>query len=89
MSMRVTIVDNKTGDVLVDDTDVKAIIGAFALEDNIRGVQLLRCSSLTLTATVDALQNILQKVSEEHPEILIIGQMKDLMKKLEGEMGKR
>ena len=85
MSLKITIVDNKTGKVLVDENDAGCIIGLIGVENGVRSISFMRCNSEILYHVVSATQGLIIKTNKEHPELELLGQLEQMLKKREGE----
>ena len=72
MSFKIKIVDNETGNVLVDRDDAKAIIGAVGTDKTVECMAFLRCDSLVTYHTIGGVQSVLTNLLEQYPEMNIL-----------------
>lgn len=83
MSLKVKIVDNKTGRVIVDDDNVKAFIGGIGCDGSARSLGIgAECNPIVLLHTVEATQAALAGITEKHPELTSISKLLSLTKDL-------
>lgn len=85
MSFKIKIVDNDTGNVLVDRDDAKAIVGAVGTDKSVECMAFLRCDGLVIYHTISGVQSVLINLLEAHPELNLRGQMEDFMNKKKSE----
>lgn len=83
MSFSVKIIDNKNGEVLVDEMDVRVILGSITTRGCVQGLgAMAECSPMVLYHAVGAAQKVLASITEDHPELSSIGKLLDLAKDL-------
>lgn len=82
MSFSIKITDNNTGEVLVDETEAKAIIGSVGCNSSVGAMCFVRCSPSCLYRTVSGTQAILTKIGEDHPELMVIAEIAEKMNKV-------
>lgn len=81
MSFKIKIVDNTTGNVLVDRDDAKAIVGAVGTDKTVECMAFMHCDSLVTYHTISGVQSVLANLLESHPELNILAQIEDFMEK--------
>ena len=70
----ITITNNKTGETL-HDADVCAIIGAFNDGARTGCVCLTSCDAFDIAHTIDGVEDVIQNVYNDHPEIRLFVEM--------------
>ena len=69
MSYKITITNNKTGEMIVDNGNVVAIVGAIADEENIGQMWLTSCSQFILARVIQEVEDVISKIKREVPEV--------------------
>lgn len=81
MSYKIIIIDNDDNNVVINENNAKAIIGAVAGEKAVSGVGMLECKSDVVLKTLETLKKVEKDVFEKHPRLelaLLLKEMKDL-----------
>lgn len=74
-SFKIIIIDNETGDILVNYPEAKAIIGAISADGGTHSIGYTACNSITLAQNIGGCQKVIASFIEEHPELNFIAQM--------------
>ena len=69
MSYKITITDNKTGEILVDNDNAVAIVGAIADEENIGQMWFIRCNQFVLARVIQEIEDVISKIKRKFPEV--------------------
>ena len=69
MSYKITITDNKTGEILVDNDNAVAIVGAIADEENIGQMWFIRCNPFVLARVIQEIEDVISKIKRKFPEV--------------------
>lgn len=69
MSYKITITNNETGAVLVNDENAVAIIGAIGNEKGARSIVFTVCDAISLNNAILATENVISKIKRKFPEI--------------------
>lgn len=69
MSCKITITDNKTGEILVDNDNAVAIVGAIADEENIGQMWFIRCNQFVLARVIQEIEDVISKIKRKFPEV--------------------
>ena len=69
MSYKITITNNKTGEIIVDNGNVVAIVGAIADEENIGQMWLTSCNPFVLARVIQEIECVISKIKRESPDI--------------------
>lgn len=72
MSFKITITNNKTGEVLVSHDNVGAILGGISLPDGARGIALTSCDLFDVARCANAAETALHSIRRHHPELLLL-----------------
>ncbi len=87
MSYTVKIVDNNSGEVVVDSTNIQCIVGAFGHEKGVRQLAACRAHSYVVCRTLNAAENAVKSVDDDDEKLKIKRQVLRLFGNLE-DMGK-
>ena len=69
MSYKITITNNKTGEIIVDNGNVVAIVGAIADEENIGQMWFSDCNQFILARVIQKTEDVISKIKREIPEV--------------------
>jgi hypothetical protein len=69
MSYTVKIVDNDTGNVIADHSNVVCIIGAFGREDGTHQLSAACCSGFVMCKTVNAAEDAILSLESDSPKL--------------------
>ena len=69
MSYKITITNNKTGEILADEDNAVAIVGAIADEKKVAQIYLASCNALTLASVIHGAEDIISLIKRESPEV--------------------
>lgn len=69
MSYKVTITDNETGEVLVNEENAVAIVGAIGNEQGTRSIGFTACDAISLGDAIMMAEKIISKIKNEVPII--------------------
>ena len=76
MSYKITITNNETGEILIDNDNAVAIVGAISDEKKTTGILFTCCDAPNLACTVDGAESVISRIKREVPEIKAILQLK-------------
>lgn len=82
MSFKVQIINNETNEVLVDETEAVAIVGAITNDKGTRSVGYTRCNIMSLCSAIAGASKIIEEFQEENP---MLGAMLAFAAQMEGE----
>lgn len=82
MSFKIVITDNENGKEIVNNDNVKAIIGAFADDEKNAQMCFCKANSQTLTSAVVGARKVISKIINENPEIKIFTSLEELFGKI-------
>lgn len=69
MSYKITITNNKTGEIIVDNGNAVAIVGAIADEEKVGQMWFTSCNPLTLAIAIQEAEGVISKIKREVPEV--------------------
>ena len=69
MSYKITITNNKTGEIIVDNGNVVAIVGAIADEENIWQMCFTSCNPFVLARVIQEIECVISKIKRKSPDI--------------------
>ena len=69
MSYKITITNNKTGEIIVDNDNVVAIVGTIADEENIGQMWFTSCDQFVLARAIQEAEDVISKIKREVPEV--------------------
>ena len=72
MSFKITITNNKTGEVLVSHSNVDAILGGIALSGGARGIALADCNSIVLAQGIASAEKAISMIKNDNPELVVL-----------------
>ena len=72
MSYKITITNNKTGEIIVDNGNVVAIVGAIADEENIGQMCFTSCNPFVLARVIQEIEDVISKIKRELPDVDIL-----------------
>ena len=67
MSFKVQIINNENNEVLVDEEEAVAIVGAITNEQGTRSVGYTRCNLLSLMSAISGASKVIEEFQEENP----------------------
>ena len=76
MSYKITITNNETGEILGENDNAVAIIGAITDEKKTSCILFACCDAPDLACTVDGAENVISRIKRELPEIKAILQLR-------------
>ena len=83
MSYKVTITNNETGAVLVNEENAVAMVGAIGNEQGTRSIVLAACDAISLGDAISAAEDVISQLKTE-PEVKLVLELKALMDKRDG-----
>ena len=72
MSYKIFIVDNDNGNVVVDEKEARAIVGAVCYGDKTHTLGLTDCNSFDLACTIHNAKDVIDKLTKENPNVAIL-----------------
>ena len=69
MSYKITITNNKTGEIIVDNDNVVAIVGTIADEEDVGQMWFSSCNQFILARVIQEAEDIISKIKRELPEV--------------------
>ena len=70
MSFKVTIINNKNGDVIVNEENAAAIIGAIGTKNDVHCMGFIQdCSLLEMAGALEGAKRAEEEVAKAHPEV--------------------
>ena len=85
MSFKVTIINNENGEVLVNEENAVAVIGAITNADHTQGVGYTNCNALRLAESVRGARASISALLKSHPEIELLVRLAGVISSDEGE----
>ena len=82
MSYKITITNNKTGEILVDNDNAVAIVGAIADEENVGQMWFTSCNPLTLAKVIQGAEDVISQIKRELPEVDASLRLMEIMEKM-------
>lgn len=76
MSYKITITNNKNGEVLVNEENAVAIVGAVAIKQDIAKVGFTDCNTLYLANAILAAETVISEIKNEVPAVDVLLQLK-------------
>ena len=76
MSYKVTITNNKNGEVLVNEENAVAIVGAVAIKQYIATIGFTDCNTLYLANAILAAETVISEIKNEVPAVDLLLQLK-------------
>ena len=76
MSYKVTITNNETGAILVNEENAVAIVGALANKQNIAKIGFTDCNTLHLANAILGAEAVISKIKNEAPAVDLLLQLK-------------
>lgn len=83
MSYKITIMDNKTGEVLVDNDNAVAIVGTIADEENVGQMWFIRCNPFVLARVIQEAEDVISKIKRKFPEVDASLRLMETMEKMD------
>lgn len=82
MSFKITITNNETGEILVNNENAVAIVGAITDYGEItREIGFTCCNALNLASVVHGAESVISQIKRESPEVEFLLQLKEIMEK--------
>ena len=72
MSYKITIIDNDNGNVILDESEAVAIIGAVSNEEDTAEIGFTDCNGVILAQALDAADGVISTIEERSPQIAIL-----------------
>lgn len=69
MSFTVKIVDNDTGKVMEDRSDIVCFIGAFGRDDGVHQISACRTNGFIMCKTLNAAEDAIESMESQNPQI--------------------
>ena len=82
MSYKITITNNKTGEILVDNDNAVAIVGAIADKENVGQMWFTSCNPLTLAKVIQGAEDVISQIKRELPEVDASLRLMEIMEKM-------
>lgn len=79
MSFKITITNNENGEVLVNEENAVAIIGAFATENGTAQMGFCACNSFDICRTINAAKKSIRSVETADPKNSALSQLFDML----------
>lgn len=83
MSWTVKIVNNETGDVVVDCKDSNGIIGVVGSSSGCMVIGHTSCNGVQMMQMLEGLEHVASQMKEDHPELEYIKELYRLKRKFE------
>ena len=83
MSYKITITNNKTGEIIVDNSNVVAIVGAIADEEDVGQMWFSGCNQFILARVIQEAEDIISKIKRELPEVDASLRLMETMEKMD------
>lgn len=83
MSYKITITNNKTGAIIVDNDNAVAIVGTIADEEKVGQMCFTSCGPLTLASVIQEAEGIISKIKREVPEVDASLRLMKIMEKMD------
>ena len=83
MSYKITIMDNKTGEVLVDNDNAVAIVGTIADEENVGQMWCIHCDQFVLARVIQEAEDVISKIKRKFPEVDASLRLMETMEKMD------
>lgn len=84
MSYKITITNNKTGEVLVSHDNVGAILGGISIPGGARGIALADCDPFDLAQGIASAEKAITMIKEDNPELIFLATVIHSMSHCEG-----
>ena len=78
MSYKITIINNENGEVIANEENAVAIVGAIGNEDTTHALGLTECNGKQLFCALSAVEKVKKGLLENHPEIELMLMIKEL-----------
>ena len=82
MSYKITITNNKTGEILADNDNAVAIVGAIADEEKVAQMWFTSCNPLTLAKVIQGAEDVISQIKRELPEVDASLRLMEIMEKM-------
>ena len=69
MNFKITVTNNENGEVLVNEENAVAIIGAIESEQGTRGMGFISCDVISLGRAILAAENVISRTKRKFPEV--------------------
>ena len=88
MSYKITITNNKTGEIIVDNGNAVAIVGTIADEEKVGQMWFTSCNPLTLASVIQEAEDVISKIKREVPEVDASLRLMKIMEKMDVDKSK-
>lgn len=88
MSYKITITNNKTGEIIVDNSNAVAIVGTIADEEKVGQMWFTSCNPLTLASVIQEAESVIYKIKREVPEVDVSLRLMKIMDKMDVDKSK-
>ena len=88
MSYKITITNNKTGEIIVDNGNAVAIVGTIADEEKVGQMLFISCNPLTLASVIQEAEGVIPKIKREVPEVNAPLRLMKIMEKMDVDKSK-
>ena len=82
MNYKITITNNETGEILMDNENAVAIVGAITDEEKTMEIGFINCNALNLAGAVIGAESVISQIKRESPEVEVLLQLKEIMEKM-------
>lgn len=72
MSYKILIVNNDDGNVVVDEKEARAIVGAVTYGEQSQALGLTDCTGLDLVCTIHAAEKTIDTITKENPDVAML-----------------
>lgn len=88
MSFTITIKNNENGEVLVNEENAVAIIGAFSVENGTAQMGFCACNTFDICRTINAAKKSIRNVETADPKISAFSELFDMLDENESTGGR-
>ena len=88
MSYKITITNNETGKILVDNDNAVAIVGAISDEEEVGQMWFSGCNRFVLARVIQEAEDIISKIKRELPEVDASLRLMETMEKMDVDKSK-
>ena len=72
MSYKILIVNNDDGNVVVDEKEARAIVGAVSYGDKTQALGLTDCNALDLVCTTHIAKDVIDTLTKKNPDVAML-----------------
>ena len=76
MSYKITIINNKNGEIIVNEENAVAIVGTVVNKQNIDKIGFTDCNALDLANAILAAETVISEIKNEVPAVDLLLQLK-------------